>query len=309
MARKAAEKPPERTFLDVWETLDKERIAAAILPAEVNMTDFDFDDAKACVYAAAERWLLEDLGNFAVRGLECREELWVNCGLFKREIKAFVDMKATIIEKPHHNVFKPYVGHTIIVDWKSARAALDTRWSDRLINSQQWRLYAAATGAKLFVYRGVRRRQSPGEDPETRAVILEVPDNNLFEANLYASGVIRMRQALVNSKLPIWPRNMPSACHEFNRPCPYLADCEGGTSPWAAGADKVLSYSSMKDFLTCPERHRRNTMPGSTSGDNNDTLFGNAVHRGLAEVWSQAFNVPVEERETTRKENEPIESA
>lgn len=306
MARKN-DAPPERTFLDVWGQLDKERIANVIVPATGSMTDFDFDDAKACVYAAAERWLMEDLGNFAVTGLECREAFWANCGLFKQEVKAFVDMKATVVQKPQHNVFKPYTGQTVIVDWKSARAALDTRWSDRLINSQQWRLYAAATGAKLFVYRGVRRRQQPGEDPETRAVILEVPDNNLVETDLHAAGVIRMRRALVDSKMPIWPRNMPSACHEFQRACPYLADCEGGTSPLAAGADKVLSYSSMKDFLTCPERHRRNTMPGSTSGDNNDTLFGNAVHRGLAEVWSQAFNIPVEERET-RKENEPIES-
>lgn len=305
MPRKT-EAPPERTFLDVWGTLDKDKIAAAIMPAGTTMTDFDFDDAKACVFAAAERWLMEDLGNFAITGLECRERLWIENGI-NQEIKAFVDMKANVLPKPHHAVFRPYAGQTVVADWKSARSALDTRWSDRLINSQQWRLYAAATDAKLFVYRGVRRRQHPGEDPETRAVILEVPESNLVETKVYAEGVYRMRRALVDSGLPIWPRNMPSACHEFQRACPYLADCEGGTSPRIAGADKVLSYSSMKDFLTCAERHRRNTLPGSTSGDNNDTLFGNAVHRGLAEVWSQAFGVPVEERET-RKENEPVDS-
>jgi len=298
--------PPERTFPDVWEALDKDAISTAILPPGGTLSDFDFEDAKACVYAAAERWLVEDLGNLVVTGLECREQLQPENGI-GQEVKAFVDMKASVLSTPRHTVFRPYAGQTIVLDWKSARSALDTRWSDRLINSQQWRLYAAATDAKLFIYRGIRRRQRPNEDPETRSIILEVPENNLAETKAYAAGVYHMRQALVNSNLPIWPRNMPAACHEFQRPCPYLPDCESGTSPHTGGADKILSYSSMKDFLACPERHRRNSMPDSTSGDNNDTLFGNAVHRGLAEVWSQVFGVPVEERET-RKENESIES-
>lgn len=279
-------------FNDFWASLDTASIEAEIAPPGITIADFDYEHAKACIYAAAERWLVWDLENLVVTNVEDRFD-----GVFgNAPFKAFLDLAGVTKEKPPFKNLQEFGGVLFEVDWKTAQAALDTRWSSRQVGSWQWREYAFLHGGRLFFYRGIRRPQEPGSDPETRELILEVPETNAQEVKEFIEGVAAMRNALVQIGAEVWPRHMPSACNAYGRECPYLADCQNYTMPRQALLAKVLSYSALDGFLQCPERHRRDILTDAAeSGDNDATAFGRAVHRGLAEVWRQAFKLPKSE--------------
>lgn len=286
------------TFEEVWGRVDQERIAQAIGPDILN--EFDFQDAKLCVYTAAQRWLVRDITEFAIDGIETRRDLEnINVKLLGG-FKGFLDICGTM--KGECKEFKPYTGKKFILDWKSAKAALDVKWKDRQIFSSQWRYYcAAADPVDLFFYRGVRRPTKFGGEVDFRELIIEVPNHNYQEATEDIVGKMTARKALITAGLEVWPRNMPSACYEFGRVCPYFDDCDTYTMPRrVVDIEKEMSYSRLKVFASCPERHRRdllNSIDGIDDDENENTIFGSAFHRGMAELYSQVFNIPYVKRE------------
>jgi hypothetical protein len=287
--------------------LDFAKIEFAIL-GNLKMTDYDLLDAKACVFAGLERWLVQDLDNFEITQLEGKITVPHEWG--GEKFKAYLDIRGTMTGVAKE--FTAYKNKRFIVDWKTARGALDKKWFNRQVLSQQWRQYVWAEEEKpsLFMYRGIRRPAAIGESPELREIIIdpqEYTQNNQELTQIQIDGILTMREALMSAGYLIWPRNMPEACYAFNQECPYLHDCDTGSIPkWLPPAGKVMSYSRLKTFQSCPERSRRDLMPSTEEdpGGSDATRFGAAVHRGLAEAYSQAFNTPVLTREEQELETE-----
>lgn len=284
----------EQRFADTILKIDFAKVELAVIGG-LPIMDFDLTDAKACVMAALERWLIQDIDNF--------EDLSIERKIVAPSFKAYLDVRGKFTGAAKE--FKPYKGRRFIADWKSTRGMLDSKWKDRLLRSMQWRKYAWAEeqDIALFMYRGIRRPAggAAGMSPETKDVCFEPFEytNNLRQlTQVQIDGLTAMRNALITKGLEIWPRHMPDACTSYGQQCPYFADCDLGTMPpWLPPAGKDMSYSRWKSFQECPERSRRNLMPGAPDGGSEATRFGSCVHQGLAEVYSQVFNVPVLTRE------------
>lgn len=294
------------TYAELSASIDWDKVRDAMV-GDKPIMDFDLEDALLCVHAACERWLLQDKENFIVTGLESKIQV-TDPGF-----KAYKDIEGMVVADPVKQL-KAYAGKPYIVDWKTAKGDLDKRWKDRLLLSTQWRQYwwAQGGGEGLFVYRGIRRPNAKGEvqfrelmfDPSTFTRNNEA----LTKQQLY--GIMAMRDTLINEDFPIWPMNMPAACHDYGEDCPYLNDCDLGDQPrWVPPHGKVMSYSRLKSFLRCPERSRRELLDeteGDADNGSDATRFGNCVHRGLAEVYSQVFKVPVSLREEIEVEKEDL---
>ncbi len=268
----------DTTELASWEdillTLDLDRVGAEIDAIEGGgMPNYERQDVRELVLIAAQRWLVQDLQEVEILGVE--EE-------FETEnLRGIVDLRGR-----HKGVLKnfaPYAGAHMIADWKTTKGALDTDWSNRYKYSWQWGLYAGLDEkAKLFSYRGINR------SGETREVIIEIPDGKADEAALYLQRVRRMRAAL-GEDIP-WPRKIPSSCRAYGRECEFFDSvCSRNiTVPGRVDFDKKMSYSGSETFLLCPEKHRLTQIAGY--GEDDEVLaFGKAFHRGIAEVYRQAY--------------------
>lgn len=287
-------KTDEERFLELWNRLDIEKVAEAIKhPA---LSDYDFEDAKMCVWAAAAKWLIRDLDvfsdsilveyekriNFSIEGEAC-------------EVKGIFDLWGNFKSISVHKQFENYEDSCFIIDWKTSRGSLDTAWRKRLIYSRQWRLYSAIVDARVFMYRGIQRSTKLGEEPDCKEIIIEVPRNNKIEVCQQTAQLLVQRARLIKNsyEFPIWPKNMPDACFQYGRECPYLVDCESNNVVnYIPDLGHPMSYSRLKTFQACPERHRRDLLAKSqdlTEDESDDTIFGSAVHRGLAELYTQAF--------------------
>lgn len=285
------------TFPDLWASLDSDKIAAAILAdgGEEKLKDYDFQDAKQCVYEAAAEWLEYDLENFVVD----RVELGYDDGRFK----GILDLEGFVRPDVKDKRLVNYAGKRFVVDWKTSRHQLATEWRKRHRLSWQWKHYARTNSLiELFIFRGIRRPQSVNGPVETNELPLAMGNGVAQvireEAANQLIGIIALRDALVNSGLEVWPMHQPDACIRYGKPCPFTEDCEDMTMPRQCIQDSgPLSYSSMKNLLTCPELFRRLKLLREQGKDDaefttsEETVFGLAVHRGLAEVYRQAFNL------------------
>lgn len=284
----------EQRFADVVSKIDWDKVERAIV-GDLPIMDFDLIDVKACVFAACERWLIQDIDNF--------QDITIESVIRRPGFKAYLDVRGVMTGAAKE--FKAYKGKRFIVDWKSTKGLLDSKWKDRLLRSTQWRMYAWAEQEMpaLFMYRGIRRPAGGvgGMAPETKDLCFdpgEYTQGNTAYTQLQIDGLTVMRNALIIAGLEIWPRHMPDACTSYGQQCPYFADCDLGTMPtWVPPTGKDMSYSRWKSFQECPERSRRNLMPGAPDGGSDATRFGSCVHQGLAEVYSQVFKVPVLTRE------------
>ena len=280
-------------FVEIWAALDVERIASEILgPNPERTSAVDFEDAKQCVYEASQAWLEVDLANFDITGVET---LYLD-----EKFKAYLDLEGRVKAEPEYKGYKPYANQRVIFDWKTTSGSMDGVWADRLLDSWQWRLYANLNPpASLFVYRGIRR---PGNLEELqrikmRELQIEVPETNAEEAREFLDGMLAYRNMLVASGMKVWPRNRPDYCTEFRRTCFANVECDRYTMPRTQLIETGhLSHSSIKVLLGCPEKYRRLRLMKQEGDDTvvdetDATLFGQAVHRGLAEVYRQAYKI------------------
>ena len=244
----------------------------------------EMKDARECVWIAAERWVERDAEILSLASVETDHACRVDGHAV--DFHGILDVTG-IFNSRTDKVFGEFKGRVCIVDWKTKEAGLDSRWREDMKNSWQWRLYAHLTGAAVVWYRGISRTQK-----DTAEVIIAVPPSNDEECRDFLEAVYAERQALVDGKFLVWPRRMPYSCNAFGRPCPFKDDCTSGyTMPQVAVPARQLSYSSISDFMLCPERHRRKAILGSEGREDTDaTIFGSAVHRGLAEIYRQILD-------------------
>lgn len=286
-------------FSDTWKLLDEEKIYRAIGSLRFS---FDEDAARECVYFAAHRWLERDLEAFRVESLE---ETNIIDGF-----KFVTDMRGAWTGKGSAKVqegksyrprnFSTLANKKFILDWKTTKSTLDSDWQDRYIDSWQWRHYLAFSGAETFIYRGIRRRSQINGDLETKEIIIHASeDPNLIRASQNQIKQIKgNRDNLIQLGITPWPMNKPGACHKYGYDCPYINDCwAGNPDDRVLDKDHPVSYSRMEDFMLCPERFRRNALASrdAIEGEEQDisesSNFGSAVHRGLQEVYKQAFKL------------------
>lgn len=270
------------TFDDLKTRLDWDAIGAAVAETKGReLMHSELADAKECVYIAAERWLPRDYANAIIEGTE--EEIFIE-GLpnQRKPFHGFTDLRLTVGAKAPDKTLGKYAAATLLVDWKTTSTATWTDWRARQKKSWQWKLYAFSRNATLFSYRGINRMG------DTSDLTLEVPASNGLEVREFLSAIFSSRGALVDAQLPVWPRNRPGSCNAFGRECPFDEECEEYSMPQWEPEDRQLSYSSIGDYLLCPEKHRRKSLAPEDREETESTIFGQAVHRGLEEVYRQA---------------------
>lgn len=267
---------------DYASQIDFEQVTEAVLgpPGTPRIAEYELDDIKQMIWTAAEKWLVRDIYDFQIENVE--EEYREGHRLPTGEIqvfRGFKDVEGWL--RGRLNVSRKYAGQKCVIDWKTTHSTLDKTWEDRLLDSWQWKKYLYCSGAQVMLYRGFNRHG------ETRELLIERPPDLEQIVPEQMIGVALERQALISAGLTVWPRRMPGACGSYGRECPHLADCRSNTMPRAAILPgRTLSYSSMDTFMLCPERARRSLLEEGTS-DTKETLSGQAIHRGLAEIYRQ----------------------
>ena len=267
---------PERLeWDDIFVKLDLTKVQSEINDIEAGqsaMPDYERQDVRELVLIAAARWLPTDLIEWDLKAVEENFEV---CGF-----RGITDLRG--VHRGLFNAFKDHKGSKFLGDWKTTKGALDADWAARYKYSWQWKLYALGNpGTKLFTYRGVSR------DGSTREIIIEIPAGVEDEAQRYLDQVRAMRGTLEN-QAP-WPRKMPGSCRAYGRDCEFIDSCqENQIRSGNVDFIKPLSYSGTETFLLCPEKHRLSQISGH--GEDDEVLaFGKAFHRGIAEVYRQAF--------------------
>ena len=266
------------TWDEIFLSLDLDRVQSeinAIEDGQPDMPDYERQDVRELVLVAAERWLEQDLEEWDMEGIEEKVEVGTS-------FRAIVDFRGR--HRGVQTAYKAYAGAVALGDWKTTKGALDADWAARYKYSWQWKLYAAAyPDAKLFHYRGISRSGA------TREVVIEIPDGIVDEARQYLKQVSDMRDSL-RETYP-WPRKMPSSCRAYGRDCDFVDVCrENQLIPGTIDFQKPLSYSGTETFLLCPEKHRLTQIAGY--GEDDEVLaFGKSFHRGIAEVYTQAFKL------------------
>lgn len=265
--------------------LDLNKIADAILATEGRpVTEEDFEDAKRMIWEGAENWLVQDIHDLQIIGIEVPyEPTLILPGGREQRVKAFMDIVGIV--RGRLNSTAKHAGKKVIIDWKTtSNLTLDAKWKERYIESWQGRIYDLLEPSELVNFRGLSRGGAFAD------IFLEFSPESRPEVENQILGVSLQRAALVNSGLTIWPQAKPSACHAYGRDCPYKPSCP--SEPGLVPADKSLSYSSMSTFMLCPERYRRNVMesladPDADVDGSDESNFGSACHRGLAELYRQ----------------------
>lgn len=260
--------------------------------------EFEFQRAIDIVVALSERYLEEDLapGN-EILGVEYEYTL-TSPGLAGHH--GFIDL---IIKLPD--------GRVKIPDWKTTGSLSDYSqkdFKDRCRHSWQSRYYdlaarecfalpedtvveveyrgIAVEDLKQLVVQGITSGEWRARALDRYLKIWEALDIAVNGVELYPS------YGVGHTTAP-WPQHSPEACHKFKTACPYLGACvlDIDVIPSESITVETLSHSSMNTYLDCPERFRRerlDKMHGRERGGGSDASeLGNAVHRGMAEIYRQ----------------------
>lgn len=276
--------PPAEDYLS---KLDLEAVAQAILGPDgtPKMAEYDLRDAKAMIWAAAEKFLTRDLYDLEITGVEEPYEQEITFPWGKQVFRGIKDLTGVL--RGRLNVTKHLAGKNVVIDWKTTHNTLSTEWDERLMDSWQWKKYLHFGKADAMLYRGISR----GEEIKTRELLIERPPNLEQEVLEQLGGVSLARNTLITAGLEVWPRRMPGSCGAFGRECSRFTDCRLGTMPRGVPEkDSPLSYSSMELFLLCPEKYRRAKLDQGHE-DTEESLYGQAYHRGIAELYSQAWKL------------------
>ena len=276
-------------FSDIVSQLDMEAVSEAIFTpkreghAPPKYTLDEFENIKEMVWAAAEKWLGRDLVDFRFDDIESE----IRYPVAGTEIKGYVDLGGTL--NGHVKPFDEFPGARMIVDWKTRGGELDTRWRSRLIDSWQWKMYAAMNGATVFNYRGISTRTYP--ETQTREIIIAVPHTVREEVEALAIQLITTRDKLINLGLSPWPRHMPDACRDGTPyECPFKLDCDNYTMPAFTPVSKVMSYTEFHRFMECPELSRRMQLEPEAD-ESEATNIGNGFHSAMANLYTQARSI------------------
>jgi hypothetical protein len=271
-----------------------EQVQQAILGVEDGsheLTTIDYELAAGMTWDALEHFVPLDKAALNVLGLEKYGEY----GPYKT--KYVIDVLAEIIEDPIAPYNKYPVGTKVILDWKTAMGNLDSNWSNKYKQSWQGRIYAAAVAAPLIEYRGISQTKD-SDDPvqglyQTKSVPMAVPETNTEQVDEYLFGI--QRQVDAYAQLEVYPRRMPKSCGAWGRDCEFKEDCKNYTMPrQRLEMGLQLSFSRIEQLHECPEKYRRMRLQKERS--NEGVIIGLAVHRGMANAYSQLWNVPIEER-------------
>lgn len=240
-----------------------------------------FKQATAMVYEiAVMRWLAEDIENF--ESIDPPEIEFEYNGT-----KGVIDLTGTIKTNPPSKAYEKYAGQRFVLDWKtSSTSVLSDTWKHDYLNSWQWRIYSAAKNAQLFIYRGMTR----GEMDISRAVKtlqIEVPLDNDYQVREHIRKTRLSMKAFENETT--WPRYWPNPCRKWGG-CPFHVDCFNNTQPEGLiTIPSLLSYSKISAFQDCPEKYRRLLLAEREADANENTIFGNVVHAGLAQIYKEMF--------------------
>lgn len=245
-------------------------------------TEDEFQNIKEMVYSAADKWLGRDLVTLTIVNIEQEGRLYAGT---TNEVKGYIDLEVTVNEGDNIAPFNQYGGASMVIDWKTRGGELDQRWRERLIDSWQWRLYAAMIGAQLVSYRGVSAAcEFTGSD--TKEIIIKVGDTNAVEVGEYIAGQTNMLASL--NGFTVYPRNMPWACNKGNVECPFKTDCDNYTMPRFEPTPKVMSYTEFERFSHCPEYYRRSRQE---SGQSAAASLGQGFHRAMECLYRQAQTI------------------
>lgn len=292
MSAKKIDLPP---FEEYVARLNLDGIEAAIVspnredaPAP-NYSPADLKEIKSLIWAAGEKWLARDMVELAGLVVEQENTMVVNLPNHSPEkMHGFIDLKAIL-----NGVFKPYTeyaGAVWAADWKTRDGELDQNWRTKLIDSWQYRIYAAMTGARVFNYRGVSRRVNDGVHA-TKDIIIAVPDTNDEEVANHLRGQFLMMNSLIDNKMDVWPQYQPDACYKWQRECPFKADCDSFSMPrFIPEPSKEMSYTAWSWFNRCPEFFRR-MLQAPGSDETEESNIGSGVHAGLAALYKQAGKI------------------
>lgn len=278
-------------FEDLISNIDLEKVATEIRNSDSEIGDIDYQDAKTCVWEAGKKWLGRDIATL----------IW-DRGSIEHEIdfagvRGVIDVSGKVRKGIDKAPFERFGGQAFSIDWKTSKNTLDTDWKNRLVDSWQWKLYSAALDAKFFMYRGISRPNFGKCD--LREILIAVPDNIAYEVESQVCGVQVLRNSLLLSSIHQagqWPMAMPRSCKMYGGVCENYDDCVNMTMPKGDLVniellrDHKMSYTSMERFLQCPEKYRRQVLRGEAI-QTDATIFGQAVHRGLAELWAQAWEI------------------
>jgi len=267
--------------------LDLEKIQAAVEnDPDIGkwLTLADIELVRVTLWAAMEKWLVRDIYEFS--DIVPEGEFVYEFG--SSRIRGFIDLRGRLVGGCAP--FNKYPNSTFVLDWKTKETTLTQDWREKQIDSWQWPLYAAHTGAVIAIYRGVSWAGNGKLDSEfLKEIIIEVPTTNTEEVNEHYGAITSEREHLIHIGAAVWPRNKPFACNAFGRTCPYYGDCYEYSMVRGVPTSKVLSYSSASDFMLCQERSRRRTLNEESRIEDHSwsTKMGAAFHRGAEELYRQ----------------------
>jgi hypothetical protein len=267
---------------ELFAGLNEDKIVTEVRATEHGnlLSDLDWSMVANMIERVCEDYLARDVEWLAVTGLES----WIedpdkpHATEGAGDIAGRLDVIGQLLP-----AVKDIGGRRFVRDWKATRQKLDDNWRDRLLWSWQWKLYLYWTGADVFVYTGVNY------DGDTRELWLLRPENLNLSVETQLNGMRRFRETYQDRT--VYPMNSPSACKSYGKECPFREDCTKFTMPQQVLETWRLSHTSMDQALQCPERFRRQRLLDK-SGKPEVTRaleIGQAVHRGMAEIYRQVF--------------------
>jgi len=174
-----------------------------------------------------------------------------------------------------------------LVDWKTS-GRLDEGWQVRQRRSNQPRLYAALLGYVLG-YDGpvvVEIRGLTVNDGRVSSQVLSFlvkPEEARQVYDHYEQLYAHIRCMDVKQS---WLKN-PGGCRLYGNsyPCMFEAYCwQGGELDLTAAPTWSASYSSIEDFLRCPERYRLKQLTGKE--DSSEAIqIGQVFHLAVSELY------------------------
>jgi len=246
---------------------------------------WEVEDIKAAILLAVETWLPFDLAHLSVHHVEHRIDDPTKAA------KTVADVLATVGTEQY----------PVVIDWKWS-ANLDAKWVERQRYGMQAGIYSLLCGdtwsAPLIWFRGIC---PPVE--VTNLLVTNGKDRRRHAANGLELTLENLNLLVGKNGGGTWPRNLPGACFAFKRPCPYYEDCAAAEFP-DHGAVKgqfiTMSKTLYDKLLLCPERARRYLLIKKDTYDpdvDRRALISKIFHRGMAEVYRQAFKLSSADQE------------
>lgn len=264
---------------------------------EIPLDEHEYETILDMIWSALEKWGLDDLEEFKIRGVE-------------EPFTLFVPSKGDLpverfLGQLHEQVHSDFDRHRLlvgfvdlqgvrdhkreIIDWKTTRdASLD--WVRSLRDSWQWKIYSTAYGAESFRYRGVEKQAHKRVEGrgvhKCREVVLEWPTDAWGDEDVvaYLRQNIDLRESLAKST--VWPARQPWACKQFSKLCPYKDLCVTNSAPRSLIELSPFSYTGIERFSLCEEKYRLEKLLSADDEDKGGD-FGKAFHAGIACVYEQ----------------------